>query len=78
MANSAFNIGAYVTATSAWVTGTVYSVGNAVTYGGLLYACLIAHTAGTFATDLAAGKWQNVTVSGGTGGTNIKEVWLKD
>lgn len=41
----------------AWVTSTVYAVGNFVTNGGITYYCLVAHTSGTFATDLAAGKW---------------------
>lgn len=47
---------------SAWVTLTVYAVGNFVLQGGLVYYCIVAHTAGTFATDLAAGKWvrQNI------------------
>ena len=41
----------------AWLTGRSYVVGNAVTQGGLVYRCLLAHTAGTFATDLAANRW---------------------
>lgn len=46
-----------VTGIAAWVTTTVYAVGNHVTNGGNTYRCLIAHTSGTFATDLAALKW---------------------
>lgn len=42
---------------SAWVTSFSYVVGNFVTFGGLNYYCLKAHTSGTFATDLAAGDW---------------------
>lgn len=42
---------------SAWVTLTNYAVGNFVTNAGTTYYCLVAHAAGTFATDLAAGKW---------------------
>jgi len=42
---------------AAWVTSTSYVLGDLVTNGGSYYRCLIAHTAGTFATDLAAGKW---------------------
>lgn len=42
---------------SAWVTGTVYGVGDLRSNGGINYYCEVAHTAGTFATDLAAGKW---------------------
>jgi hypothetical protein len=40
-----------------WQTGTVYAVGNNISNNGNNYLCLTAHTAGTFATDLAAGKW---------------------
>jgi hypothetical protein len=40
-----------------WVTGTAYAVNASVTSGSAFYRCLIAHTAGTFATDLAAGNW---------------------
>lgn len=42
---------------SAWVTGTAYVVGDLRSNGGINYYCKVAHTAGTFATDLAAGKW---------------------
>lgn len=41
-----------------WATTTVYAVGDLVTESALLYVCIVAHTAGTFATDLAAEKWQ--------------------
>lgn len=47
-----------------WVTGTDYVVNNAVfhdTSGAgtslKLYRCLVAHTSGTFSTDLSGGKW---------------------
>lgn len=46
----------YATATD-WVTGTAYVSTNTVTYQGTIYRCLANHTAGTFTTDLAAGKW---------------------
>jgi hypothetical protein len=42
---------------SAWLTTTAYAVGDLVANGGSNYYCTTAHTAGTFATDLAAGKW---------------------
>jgi len=42
---------------SAWVTGTLYAVGNYVKESSVIYYCVVGHTAGTFATDLAAGKW---------------------
>lgn len=41
-----------------WVTATAYVVGNLVQSGGYCYECLTAHTSGTFATDLAAAKWE--------------------
>lgn len=43
-----------------WVTAHAYVVNNLVTQTNVLYACLVAHTSGTFATDLAAGKWQSL------------------
>jgi hypothetical protein len=49
-----------LTASAAWVTATAYVVGppaSFVTYNGSSYVCLVAHTSGTFATDLAAGNW---------------------
>lgn len=41
-----------------WVTATAYVVGNTVFQGSAFYRVLVAHTAGVFATDLAAGKWE--------------------
>jgi hypothetical protein len=40
-----------------WVTAKTYSVSASVTHGSAFYRCLVAHTSGTFATDLAAGSW---------------------
>lgn len=45
-----------------WVTSTAYEVGDGATSTGA-YKCLVAHTSGTFATDLAAGKWERVWAS---------------
>lgn len=42
---------------AAWTTTTYYKVGQLVSNSGSYYRCLIAHTSGTFATDLAAAKW---------------------
>lgn len=54
----------------AWVTATVYAVRDLVTQSGNTYIAPQAHTAGTFATDLAAGKWMLFTLgSGNTAGT---------
>lgn len=41
----------------AWVTATVYAANDTVFETTSLYRCLVAHTSGTFATDLAAAKW---------------------
>lgn len=41
----------------AWVTLTVYAASDVTTHGTGTYVAATAHTAGTFATDLGAGKW---------------------
>lgn len=51
----------------AWVTATAYALKDYVTQAGNGYVCIVAHTAGTFATDLAAGKWALVATAGATG-----------
>jgi len=45
--------------TTEWATTTAYVVGDVrtVASSGECYRCLVAHTSGTFATDLAASKW---------------------
>lgn len=48
-------------AVAAWVTLTAYAVGDLRSNGGVNYYCTTAHTSGTFATDLAAGKWHALT-----------------
>lgn len=56
--------------TAAWVTATAYTAtapASTVTSGGSTYVCLIAHTSGTFATDLAAAKWLLVASKGEAG-----------
>lgn len=40
-----------------WLTLTDYVVGDFVKEASVLYYCIVAHTSGVFATDLAAGKW---------------------
>lgn len=40
-----------------WVTSTAYVVKDVVTQGTGTYICALPHTAGVFATDLAAGRW---------------------
>lgn len=46
-----------VASTAAWVTARSYGVNQRVTQGGNTYRCLVAHTSGTFATDLSANNW---------------------
>jgi len=46
-----------VSGVAAWLTATPYVVGDYRTNTGTTYRCIVAHTSGTFATDLAAGKW---------------------
>ncbi len=43
-----------------WGTLTSYIVGDLAINNNGLYRCIVAHTSGTFATDLAAGKWEAV------------------
>jgi hypothetical protein len=52
-----------------WVTAAVYALGDRVfdATSGNGYQCLIAHTAGTFATDLAASRWGLYVQRGATG-----------
>jgi hypothetical protein len=55
---------------AAWTTATAYTVGppaSVVTQNGSTYVCIVSHTSGTFATDLAAGKWQLVAQRGNDG-----------
>lgn len=62
-----FSTGAAVYSDKAWVTSTAYAVNDTVVNSGTGYRCLVAHTSGTFATDLAAGKWTSLGVIGTTG-----------
>jgi hypothetical protein len=51
----------------AWVTATSYAVNDLVKTVGNVYICLIAHTSGTFATDLTALKWELMVSKGDSG-----------
>lgn len=42
----------------AWTTSTAYQINDAVSFSGSSYICVVAHTSGTWATDLAAVDWQ--------------------
>ncbi len=61
-----------------WATSTAYVIGppaDFVSINGSSYECLTAHTSGTFATDLAAGKWglvaQAAPTYGGSSSTSF-------
>lgn len=43
-----------------WATATAYTVRDSVMKEGVWYWCAIAHTSGVFATDLGAGKWEEI------------------
>lgn len=47
-----------------WLTATVYAVKDIVTQTNNSYLCIVAHTSGVFATDLAANKWILLTKTG--------------
>lgn len=42
---------------SPWATDVSYIIGDFVLYNGLPYYCIIAHTSGSFETDLSSGYW---------------------
>jgi len=52
-----------------WTTAAVYALGDRVfdATSGNGYQCLIAHTAGTFSTDVAAGRWGLYVQRGASG-----------
>lgn len=50
-----------------WVTARAYSLGDLVQESGNSYICVLAHTSGTFATDLTAVKWQLFAQKGNAG-----------
>jgi len=58
---------------AAWVTATAYAPSDIVASAsagaenGNAYVCMQAHTSGTFATDLAAGKWMLFVAKGASG-----------
>ena len=49
--------------TGPWGTSTVYAVGDVVESSGTSYICIVAHTSGTFSTDLGNTKWQLVATA---------------
>lgn len=50
-----------------WVTATAYAVNDLVKQSGSVYICIVAHTSGTFATDLSALKWELFASKGDAG-----------
>lgn len=47
--------------TGEWATATQYNVNDIVVHGTYAwYYCIVSHTSGTFATDLAADKWVEI------------------
>lgn len=61
---------------SLWAPANFYNLNAIVIESDKIYRCIIAHTSGTFSTDLASGKWAEVSGSPVTpyslsdGGTN--------
>jgi hypothetical protein len=51
-----------------WLTSTAFALNDVVYEGGSSYICIVAHTSGTFATDLTAVKWELVAQKGADGG----------
>ena len=51
----------------AWATATSYAKNDLVKTNGNVYICLVAHTSGTFATDLTALKWELMVSKGDSG-----------
>ena len=47
---------------AAWLTATAYVVDDYVIESSIVYRCIVDHTSGTFATDLAALDWEVLTV----------------
>lgn len=50
-----------------WVTATAYGLGDLVQESGNTYIAIVAHTSGTFSTDLSALKWQIFAAKGSAG-----------
>ena len=51
----------------AWLTGTSYAKNDLVKQSGSAYICLVAHTSGTFSTDLTALRWGLFAEKGAAG-----------
>lgn len=51
----------------AWLTATSYAKRDMVKQAGNVYICLVAHTSGTFSTDLTDLKWELMVPKGDSG-----------
>ncbi len=60
---------------SAWVTSASYVVGVDVSHSAATYRCAVAHVAGVFATDSAAGKWTLIGTIGAV--VEVATPWAK-
>jgi hypothetical protein len=59
-----YSNGSQITTTfGAWATTTQYVIGDLVTNSGSYYRCVVNHTSGAFATDLAAVYWVATTAA---------------
>ena len=56
-----------------WLTATAYVVDDVVRYGSSSYVCVTNHTSGTWATDLAATKWE-LMLEGGSPTTTLGDI----
>lgn len=52
---------------NAWITGRAYVKNDLVRNAGNAYICLVAHTSGTFSTDLVASRWELFAEKGAAG-----------
>lgn len=65
-----------LTPRGSWITATAYAVNDIVLNGTKTYVCLVAHTSGTFATDLAAAKWMVIVDNTSTVSFAAKGSWV--
>lgn len=56
-------LGSGFTPRGAWVTATSYAPKDLISQSGVPYVAVSAHVSSTFATDLAAGRWQAISVT---------------
>ena len=59
---------------SAWATSTSYIVGAKVKYKGGYWQCTVAHTSGTFTTDVEASRWQHINFEPTTEATDVQKI----